>query len=308
MKKRIDFLFFIMALLPFTVSSVSGQNFDGLKNINGTEIYCRTAGEGEPLMIVHGGPGLAHNYLYEPFSNLTDNFKLIFYDQRGCGKSAGIMQGDSLTTDMLVEDLEELRKEFGIDKMNLAGQSWGAILALNYVIRYPENVKKLILLEPGPASTEYFKPFQENILKRLSQADIQRITALSQMQQLKTDPELFEEFLGIRFKAYHYSPDISSRINFDYMDSSYVSKFFDTSAMLGKYLADFNIYDDLNKINCPVLIIHGDYDPIPVESVERMKENIKTAELRIIKNTGHFVHLENPDIYFGLIREFLDRK
>ena len=60
------------------------EEFEGLEKINGTEIFCKVIGKGDPLVIVHGGPGLAHDYLYEPFKQLAYNYKLIFYDQRGC--------------------------------------------------------------------------------------------------------------------------------------------------------------------------------------------------------------------------------
>ena len=110
-------------------------------------------GKGESIVILHGGPGLAHNYLYEPFKQLSNSYKLIFYDQRGCGKSSGFKQDEIVSIETLVEDLETIRKEFNIDKMILVGQSWGAIIALNYSIDHPNNIKKLLLLEPAPGSS-----------------------------------------------------------------------------------------------------------------------------------------------------------
>ena len=78
--------------------------------------------------------------------------------------------------------------------------------------------------------------------------------------------------------------------------------------MLGPYLMDFDLYGMMKGIACPVLVIHGDSDPIPTASVERMAQSLPNAELRIVKDCGHFVHVEKPEEYFPVIEQFLARK
>lgn len=188
---------------------LSAQDFVGIKQINGAGIFCRVIGKGEPLIIVHGGPGLAHNYLLKPFSRLAKNYRLIFYDQRGNGLSDEFKEKETFTVDGLVEELEGVRKEFGGDAIYLAGQSWGAIIAINYVAKYPQHVKKMLLLEPAPGSSEYLPEFQKRIMGKLSQSDKIELQTLSKNPSFKTDPVLYKknrknEICCTKFRAaYH---------------------------------------------------------------------------------------------------------
>lgn len=294
-----------LCLLIISVS-LYAQSFEGIKNINGADIFCRTAGNGTPIVLVHGGPGLAHNYLYEHFSPLEKKFQLIYYDQRGCGLSQLFKENENISVDLMVEDLEGIRKEFGLEKMNLAGQSWGAVIALNYLFKYPEKVNTLVLLEPAPGSSEFLPIFQKNLQSRLSKQALARMTELGAKPLLRSDPVLFREFMGLRMKKYYFDTTKFSGRQFAYFDSNKVKMFFASSAKFSPYLANYNLFERMKEIKLPVLIIAGDYDPIPNESVYRMKELIPGCELHIIKDCGHFVHIEKPDEYFGLIENFLN--
>lgn len=292
---------------PNNTYSQSSQipEFTGVKKINGTQIYFNIIGKGTPLVIVHGGPGLAHNYLFEPFKQLSDNYQLIFYDQRGCGNSSEINPADSVNMDTMVEDLEQIRNEFKIDKLNLVGQSWGAIICIEYINKFPNNVNKLLLLEPGPGSNEYLPEFQQTIMSRLSQTDKNRIIEISQKPELKYNPDLFNEFMKLRYKGYSLDSNYVDKMHMNYFDSAKVVKFFSSSGTFAPYLMSFNLYEKMKNINCPVLIIHGENDPIPTTSVERMAASIGNCELHIIKNSGHFVHIEKESEYFSIIKSFL---
>ena len=297
-----------LSKLPADLNTQNGKTiFDGIKKINGMDIYCKVIGSGEPLLIVHGGPGLSHEYLFPPFNTLADNYKLIFYDQRGCGKSQAFNIGDTTTINTMVEDLEALRKEFLLDKLNLVGQSWGAVISLNYTLKYPANVKKLLLLEPAPGSGEYLDQIQKMIVKRLTEDQMKKLSQISQSPELRTNSELFKEFMNIRMKTYYYDTTFAEDKKFDYFDNEMVTKFFASSAKFGPYLLNFNLYEQMKYISCPTLIIHGDYDVIPNESIERMAKEIKNSELHIIKKCGHFVHIEKPEEYFSTIISFLQK-
>jgi proline iminopeptidase len=294
---------FILSFL--ILESVSAQENERVIEINNTKILCNTIGNGEPVVIVHGGPGLAHDYLFEPFNQLSDNYKLIFYDQRGCGKSEEFKEGQQVTMETMVEDLEGIRKEFNLDKMNLVGQSWGALIAINYVLKNPDRVKNLILLEPAPGSSEYLQQVQQTIMKRLSKEELERLTKLSQNPELRSDQNLLREFMNIRMKTYFFDSTFATKKNFNYFTTERIKKFFSSSAMFGQYMMSYNLYDKIKAIKCRVLIIHGDYDVVPTEAIERMGKEVENSEVHIVKNCGHFVHIEKPDFYFNTIRSFV---
>lgn len=295
---------FILLIL-FSFVSVFSQDFEGVKKINETGIYCKVIGKGEPVIIVHGGPGMAHNYLVKPFLQLAENYKLFFYDQRGCGLSDEFKSKDSITMETMVEDLEALRKEFGLAKINLAGQSWGAAIAINYAAKYPDNVKKLMLLEPLPISSKYIPVFIKNILGRFTKEEREEYNFLSKNPLVKTDPVLYKKLNNLSFKHYYYDTAKQDLNRMDYMDSVRLKKQFMSSGMFGPYLNNYDLSDKLKTITCPILIIHGDYDVVPNESILKMKEANAAAELHIIEKCGHFVHVEKEKEYFDLINKFL---
>ncbi len=299
-----------LGILVFSagLAALPAQDFAGIKPINGRGTYCRAVGQGTPLIVVHGGPGMAHDYLFKPFSRLAAKHRLVFYDQMGNGLSDEFRENEKAGVGDLVEELEGVRKAFGLGAVDLAGQSWGAVIAVQYAAKYPQNVHKLLLLEPAPGSSEFLPAFQQAILGRLGPEDKQQLAALSQDPALKSDPALYRKWINLRFKAYYFDPGRQDLDKLAYFDSARVKKFFASSAMFGPYLTDFDLYGMMKGIACPVLIVHGDHDVIPNAAVERMAQSLANAELRIVKDSGHFVHVEKPEEYFSAIEEFLARQ
>lgn len=302
MKKIIGFTAFFFSA---SLISLPAQDFAGVKILNGAGIYCRVIGRGEPLVVVHGGPGLAHDYLFKPFSRLAGDYRLIFHDQRGCGLSDEFRAGEKVSVDDLVDDLEALRNEFGLQRFNLAGQSWGAIIAVLYAVRRPGQVKTLMLLEPAPGSSDALPEFQKKIMARRSQEEKDEYASLSRNPALASDPGLYKTWMNLGFKPYYFDPKKQDPDKLGYMDAARVRKHFASAAMFGPYLGNFSLFEAMKSIVCPVLIIHGADEVVPTSSIEKMKVSMPQAELHIIKECGHFVHVEKPDEYFGLIRSFL---
>ncbi len=113
--------------------------------INGAKLWYEIKGEGEPLLLIPGGPGFSHLYFTPHFSKLSDRFKIIYFDAFGRGKSERGESPKSYSLKRDVEDIEGLRKFLGIDKLNIFGHSYGGIVAQAYALKYPEHLDKLIL-------------------------------------------------------------------------------------------------------------------------------------------------------------------
>ncbi|QVK17415.1 alpha/beta fold hydrolase [Mycoplasmatota bacterium] len=286
---------------------------EGFKEINGIKIYYKSIGEGEPLFVLHGGPGLAHNYLFPHFSKLAEDYEVIFFDQRSCGKSSGDEIPHDITMDNLVKDLEELRQSFNIEKINVLGQSFGGLLALNYAIKYPERLKTLLILESTGARSDFIKKFQENINSRVTE-DIQKelsetnkkLNELTSSKVIKNGVgKVFSRYLSIINKLYFYNTSYMKNLDMEYFDDEMVRKSFTIQKQLHSYLIHYNLLNQLPRITCPTLIIHGDYDPIPYEEIELIHKTINGSEIFLIKECGHFAHIEKPIEYFHIIRDFL---
>lgn len=278
---------------------------EGYKEINGVNIYYKCIGEGTPLFVIHGGPGLAHNYLYPYFSQLSDQFKLIFFDQRANGLSSGDEKEDQITMDNIVDDIEELRKSFNLKELNLIGQSFGGLIALSYAVKYPNKMSSLLILESAAANPESDITFEQNLKTRMSTEDNQQLQLLE--QQLADSPqkaEIMVTYFSILFKYYFYDGTQSSKLSMDYLTDQMIKKLFLSGRLIE---SDPKLLNYLTTIHCPTLIIHGDYDPIPVEDIKLIHNKIKNSELHILKNCGHFAHIEETEMYFKIIREFYQK-
>ena len=171
------FLLFSSALL---FCQVSGDNSSstvyeikqGYVDANGVMIYYEEFGKGEPLMIVHGGPGASHDYFLPHLLPLARNNRLIFIDERGSGKSGKLENAKLYTVENMVEDVEAVRKALGLGKMALLGHSFGGVLAQAYALKYQENLSHLILCSTFSSTSlmnEVFVKIKEKMSPELRQ-------------------------------------------------------------------------------------------------------------------------------------------
>src|SRR5688572_26385915 len=105
--------------------------------VGATSLYSRAIGQGPSVIVLHGGPDFDHGYLLPGLDRLADTFRLIYYDQRGRGRSAEHVQPEEVTLASDVEDIDRVRRHFRLDAPALLGHSWGAVLALEYALRHP---------------------------------------------------------------------------------------------------------------------------------------------------------------------------
>jgi proline iminopeptidase len=105
------------------------------------------AGNATPVIVANGGPGLSHIYMLQNdvWTRLSRNRQIVFYDQRGTGKSKHIKADAAWGMDAQVADMEAVRAKFGFQKFNLVGDSYGGLLAMAYATAHPEHIEKLIL-------------------------------------------------------------------------------------------------------------------------------------------------------------------
>jgi proline iminopeptidase len=120
--------------------------------VRGAELYAREVGHGTAIIVLHGGPDFDHSYLLPELDRLSDSYRLIYYDQRGRGRSAHGVKPEDVTLASDIADMDEVRQHFKLDSVVLLGHSWCTVLALEYALRYPGRVSRLILMNPAPAS------------------------------------------------------------------------------------------------------------------------------------------------------------
>ena len=264
--------------------------------VNGDSIYCKIMGSGEPLVIIHGGPGLDHTYLLPQFEELAKYYKLIFYDQRGSGNSSGFVDSSSITINNFVEDIEDLRKSLGLKKINILGHSWGSLLATYYILKYPAEVNKVILVSivGSTSNIKRSKKESSNLVRLIYSAD-----------SVKGNIQAVENLVKSFFRSYFYDQTKENELSIHFTQNT-ANNFSSVFILLSKELAHFDLRERLKKINNKVLIIHGDHDPVPIESAEELHHLIKNSELVVLKNCGHFPFIESREQFFKECEKFIN--
>src|SRR5213596_3029419 len=143
-------------------------------DLNGVRLYTRRAGEGPPVVVLHGGPGAHHDYLLPQYDHLTEGGRaLLYYDQRGGGRSP-VARETLVGWHEHVADLEALRRHLGTDRLALLGYSWGALLAVLYALERPTQVERLALVCPAPARAQWRREFERRFTSRMAEPWIGR--------------------------------------------------------------------------------------------------------------------------------------
>ena len=285
-----------------TNKTVKAEGFIALPQ---TKLYYRTIGTGEPLIILHGGPGMDQSYLLPQMEILKKDHQLIFFDQRTCGKSSFEMDSSLVSMAQFVEDIEAVRKHFQLERINLMGHSWGGLLAMWYAKTYPEKLKSLMLLNSIGASTAYTQQAQENMQSKFTPEEQLHMQALMQSDafQAQEDSVLLAVF-RMSFAAIFFNRDKVKELNLSLPDHR-VERQAKLRFLMGD-LADYDLHEELKQVKAPTLIIHGDYDATPVDAMMDIADVMPNARLEVVKESGHFVFIEQPELFRELVEGFLD--
>lgn len=298
--------FITVVVVLFSIAKLSSQVLtDGRVNGKGVSLYYEEIGIGEPIVILHGGPGLDHTYLLPQFKQLAKHYKLIFYDQRASGKSTGVVDSTRMLAEQFVEDLEGLRKALKLEKMNLLGHSWGGLLAMEYAIVYPKHVKSLILTNSVGINSEWFAPYLQTRTERTTHEDslaFARITASDEFMQKK--PKAMEEFARTVFRTYFYRRSYADSLSLTFTQQT-ASNLLDIFGLFLKQYQQYDIRPALASLSCPTLIISCDYDVMLPKFAEEIHQAIKHSKYILLKNSGHFPFIEAPEQFFEECERFL---
>ncbi|WP_246188444.1 alpha/beta fold hydrolase [Metabacillus lacus] len=163
-------------------------------NIDGQQLHVNIIGEGETIVFLHGGPGSEHRFFLPHVLPLSQKFKLVLYDQRGCGKSE-LSKDNQYSMEDEVKTLEILRRELKLEKINLFGESWGSMLALLYATKYPERVNKILLTAAIGITAKGYKVFEKELLKKVSLKD--KIKLFKAEKKMKKGSGTIEDILNV---------------------------------------------------------------------------------------------------------------
>ena len=264
--------------------------------------------EGAPrLLALHGGPGAHHDYLLPQMLELADQYALVFYDQRGGGRSK-TDDRTPITWRTNVEDLDRVVGELHLDPLTLVGYSWGGLLAILYSIeaaggRTQHRPTRLVLIDPAPVTRAYRDDFEREFQRRQSDASVGKLRAeLASSGLRESDPEAYRQRAFELSVAGYFADPAATHDLTPFRVTGRVQQ--SVWESLGDY--DLLAPGQLDSIAIPTLIIHGRQDPIPLASSEAAA-NAMGAKLVVIEDSGHVPYVEKPQALFTAVRDFLAR-
>lgn len=274
------------------------------------KLYAREVGQGTAIIVLHGGPDFDHSYLLPELDRLSDSFHLIYYDQRGRGRSADGVQPEDVTLASDIADIERVRQYFQLDSVVLLGHSWGTVLALEYALRYPGRVSHMILMNPGPASAADYQLLRKEWLEKRPD-DMNRRKAIAESAAYKEgDPEAVIAYYRIHFKTALARADdyekIIARLKSSFTKEGILkARAIEARLMSETWLSpEFDLLPKVKNLQIPTVIITGDHEFIPAPTAEHIAQAIPNAHLVTLKDCGHFSYLESPVAVHEQISDF----
>lgn len=269
-----------------------------------TPLFVCELGDGPPVVVLHGGPGASHDYLLPSFGRLADEFRLCFYDQRGGGRSP-VDRPSAIGWRDHVADLEALRIEWGLERLALAGYSWGGLLALLYATEYPDRVRALALVAPAAGWGDYQRRFKEEFERRNRSAAVQHLRAELESSDLRErDPAAYwQRRFDLSVAGYFRDPGQARGVTPFVVQARTQDATWRSLKGHGPRLRR-----KLRSLRVPTLVLHGRYDPIPLEWVEELCEVMPDAQLVALEGSGHLPYFDEPDRTFEELRNFFRKE
>jgi proline iminopeptidase len=294
--------FAVVLLLAGTALAQSTPARTGTVSTPEVELAYETygaAGTATPVIVANGGPGLSHVYMLQNdvwTRRLAQNRQIVFYDQRGTGKSKQVKPDAAWGMDAQVGDLEAVRAKFGFSKFDLAGDSYGGLLAMAYAAAHPEHVDKLILSDSAA-------PAWKDIVRVLPDVFPDVLEQIAAREKNTSGADAADQRIRDHFLMLFYSEANRDAYLAGAKDLGSSPQ---VSAAVQKATGTLDLTPELPKFKFPTLVITGRYDMnvAPVTAWNIYKA-IPGAKFVVFEKSGHLPAYEEPDKYVRVVDAFL---
>jgi len=275
-------------------------------NSNGLDVYYRVLGEGEPILIIGGGPGDVSDRYLSLCELLSKNFKCILVDQRGTGKSSPtIFDSTTITVDLTLCDFEAIRNQLGFKQWNVLGFSYGGFIASVYSNKYIASVSRLVTLNSMGVDFSTFKYFNDNITSRLHPGDIELLKYWSDSSRVALDPKhALVETIRAKIPGYFFDRKKALLVSQNMKDSDFN---FEMGRWIWKDIEKnyLNLSNTMSNFDKPVLVLQGRQDPLGELNAKNLSNYYKNSKLLFIERCGHYSWVEQPEKVMSAINEFI---
>jgi proline iminopeptidase len=251
------------------------------------------------------------NYLVPDLAPLAERHVLVFYDQRGSGRSTITRDTAQLTARQFIADLDALRAQLHLGPMTLLGHSWGGGLAAAYALAHPERVASLLMVDPMPARRDpWIEVFGSTLTARRDSAGRAQLQATLAARRAASDadyPTACRAYNAVFIRSYLGDTASLRRMRGDLCVTD-VAALRNGSAVNAGVIGSLGAWDfraALATLTTRMLVVHGVADPIPLAASQEWAASVPNARLFIVPGSGHFPHVERADLFFPAVESFL---
>jgi proline iminopeptidase len=264
------------------------------------DLHCVERGEGLPLLVHHGGPGLDHTVIARHLDPLADHLRLICYDHRGSGRSARPRgSSDPYHIDHFVTDIEGVAKGLGLGQFALLGHSFGGIVALHFALAHPDALSHLILV-CAPASHQFVDEVEASLPQYV---DAQALAELNSLQDSDPSDHVIRRSLELLAPVYFHDPRRISELGLESV------RFGPETQAVWDSLEGFDLRPRLGEIRVPSLVIAGAHDhSVSTGEAREVADALPKGQLVVMENSGHYPFVEEPEAFLSAVLEFLGIK
>jgi proline iminopeptidase len=282
-------------------------------------LYYKVLGTGtDTLIAIHGGPGMDLESIYADFAPLTAKHVVIFYDQRGGGKSELPDDTTRLFAQRQIQDLDEVRQHFKLARVALVAHSYGPLLAASYALAHPDAVSRMVFFGPVPPYRgDFFSRYGATLNARL---DSTQHAAMDVANGIRNDPaasdsavrQACRDYWALGLRPRLAEPDRTlPLIKSDFCVTDLAGLRYGNrvsgGVILGSY-GDWDLRPQLASLTVPLLVVHGETEAIPMDMVEQWATVMPNASLLKVPNAGHVVYVEQPEMVWPAVETFLAKR
>lgn len=283
---------------------------EGMLDVPGGRVWYRSVGEGGiPLLCLHGGPGMSHDYI-ATLGDLADRRAVIFYDQLGCGRSERPDDTALWTLERSVAEVAAVREALGLERFHLFGNSWGGWLALQYVLDQQPPLVSLTISSSPPSVERAVREMNE--LRRQLPADVQRVLDDHEARQFFDCPE-YTAAIMVFYKRHlcrleQWPQGVEQAMGPGFGSGPYLTMW--GPSEFGPVIGNLNGWDvtgRLGEIGVPTLLTVGRHDEMWPSHMQDMQGLMPDAELVVFEESSHMAFVEEREAYVATMNAFLDR-
>lgn len=282
---------------------------EGYIPVTGGNVWYQIVGQGKgiPMLTLHGGPGSTHD-VFEPLSALGDERPVIFYDQLGSGKADRSDDTSLWNVERFVDEVAQVRKALGLDRIHLYGLSWGTMLGAAYMLTQPQGVESLILAGPCMSAPR----FEQDVLGLKKQLPADVVAVLERHEQAGTTDSA--EYMTVRDEFYKQHvcrvypfPELYLRSRGSFGKAVYNTMWGPSEFHVLGTLKTFDITARLHEIKVPTLFTCGEFDECTPGATAWYASLLPGSEMVVLPNSSHIPMLEHPEAYNAILRDWMRR-